>query len=157
ITREPTALAVLRQLRNYYALKTCVVSDCSPELPQIWKETPFAPMFDAAVFSCEVGVRKPNPKIYLEACGRLGVEPDECLFVGDGGSGELTGAAALGMNAVRLARYGEQNNADIHRIDGEEWQGRTIHGFKEVLILAARRLNREEGLNRWKPLKQVKS
>jgi putative hydrolase of the HAD superfamily len=150
ITHEPTALAVLDRLRSYYALKTCVISDCSPELPQIWKETPFAPLFDAAVFSCEAGVRKPNPKIYLEACRRLGVEPDECLFVGDGGSGELTGAAAVGMHAVLLARPAERNNADTHRIDAEEWQGRTIHGLKEVLILAARRLNPAGGINKWR-------
>jgi len=141
ITHEPSALAVLGRLRNYHALKTCVVSDCSPELPQIWKETPFAPLFDAAVFSCEVGVRKPNPKIYLEACRRLGVEADECLFVGDGGSGELTGAAALGMYAALLARPAERNNADTHRIDAEEWRGLVIEDLKEVLTLAETRLH----------------
>ena len=40
--------------------------------------------------------------MYLTACERLRVEPEECLYVGDGGSRELTGAAAVGMTAVRL-------------------------------------------------------
>jgi len=131
IVPRPSAVATLRAVKAL-GLKTCVVSDCSPELPQIWKETPFASLFDAAVFSCEVGVRKPNPKIYLEACQRLGVEPSECLFVGDGGSGELTGAATVGMRAVLLAVPEEQNNADTHRIDGEEWRGVKIHAFDKL-------------------------
>jgi len=118
-------------------LKTCVVSDCSPELPLLWSETPFAPLFDAAVFSCDLGVRKPNPKIYLEACRRLNVEPAECYFVGDGGSRELSGAAELGMHAVLLAAPEEQNNSDTHRIDGEEWRGPAIYDLKDLLLMLA--------------------
>jgi putative hydrolase of the HAD superfamily len=64
---------------------------------------PIAPLLDATVFSVEVGRCKPDPLIYLEACRRLRVAPQECLYVGDGGSRELTGAAAVGMTAVRLA------------------------------------------------------
>lgn len=133
----PSALATLRAVRAL-GLKTCVVSDCSPELPQIWSGTPFAPLFDAAVFSCELGIRKPNPKIYLEACRRLRVEPVECLFVGDGGSRELTGAAAVGMRAVLLTAPEEQNNADTHRIDGEEWQGSVVEDLGDLLRIIER-------------------
>jgi len=132
IAPRATALSTLKAIKAR-GLKTCVVSDCSPELPQLWNETPFAPLFDATVFSCDVGVRKPNPKIYLEACRRLGVEPAECLFVGDGGSRELTGAVAVGMRAVLLAAPEEQNNADTHRIDGEEWRGTVIQDLSEVV------------------------
>jgi putative hydrolase of the HAD superfamily len=134
IVPQPAALSTLGAVKAL-GLKTCVVSDCSPELPQLWKETPFAPLFDATVFSCDVGIRKPNAKIYLEACRRLGVEPAECLFIGDGGSGELTGAAAVGMHAVLIAWPAERNNTDIHRIDGQEWRGTTIQEFKDVMIL----------------------
>jgi putative hydrolase of the HAD superfamily len=134
IAPRPTALATLRAIKSL-GLKTCVVSDCSPELPQLWNETPFAPFFDAAVFSCDVGIRKPNPKIYLEACRRLGVKPEECFFVGDGGSRELSGASQLGMRAVLLAAREEQNHSDTHRIDGEEWRGPTIYDLKELLPL----------------------
>lgn len=132
IAPRATALSTLRSIKSL-GLKTCVVSDCSPELPQLWNETPFAPFFDAAVFSCDVGIRKPHPKIYLEACRRLGVEARECFFVGDGGSRELLGATDLGMRAVLLAVPEEQNNSDTHRIDAEEgWCGPTIYDLKEL-------------------------
>ena len=131
IVPRPSTFATLRSIKSL-GLKTCVVSDCSPELPQLWNATPFAPLFDATVFSCDVGVRKPNPKIYLEACRRLGVNPPECLFVGDGGSSELTGAAALGMRAILLAAPEEQN-ADTHRIGSEEWGGPVIEDLRELL------------------------
>jgi putative hydrolase of the HAD superfamily len=136
VAPRATALWTLRIIKSL-GLKTCLVSDCSPELPQIWEKTPFAPLFDAAVFSCEVGIRKPNPKIYLEACRRLGVEPSECFFVGDGGSRELSGATQLGMRAVLLAAPEEQKNSDTHRIDGEEWRGPTIYDLKELLPILA--------------------
>ena len=41
--------------------------------------------------------------MYAETCDRLGIDPTACLYVGDGGSHELSGATAAGMTAVRLA------------------------------------------------------
>ena len=38
----------------------------------------------------------------VRACQELGVPPERCLYVGDGGSRELTGAIEAGMTAVRL-------------------------------------------------------
>ena len=132
VTPRPTAISTLQILRSL-GLKTCLVSDCSPELPQIWPQTPFAPLFDSAVFSCCVKIRKPNREIYLEACRRLNVLPSECLFVGDGGSRELSGATQAGMSAVLLASPDEQDNADTHRIDEEQWTGRKFSDLKELL------------------------
>ncbi len=40
--------------------------------------------------------------MYETACAHLGVDPGECLYVGDGGSQELSGATAVGMTAFRL-------------------------------------------------------
>jgi putative hydrolase of the HAD superfamily len=58
-----------------------------------------AELFDAWVISAEVGLRKPDPKIYELAAERLGLEPSACVFVDDLG-GDLTPAAALGMATV---------------------------------------------------------
>jgi putative hydrolase of the HAD superfamily len=87
---------------------TALVSDCTIETPTQWPTSSLARLMQATAFSCLLGVRKPDPGIYLHAVAQLGVAPEECLFVGDGGSRELTGAAALGMRAVRLLRPGEE-------------------------------------------------
>jgi len=79
-----------------------LVSDASSETPALWPESPLASRVPVTAFSCLVGVRKPDPEIYLHATRRLGVDPVQCVYVGDGGGGELTGAAALGMDVVRL-------------------------------------------------------
>jgi putative hydrolase of the HAD superfamily len=99
---RPEAVPVLRALRAR-GLRTAVVSDCWYELPLLLPHLPVSDLLDARVFSIEVGECKPHPSMYLTACRRLGVAPDECLYVGDGGSRELTGARALGMRAIRLA------------------------------------------------------
>jgi len=96
------AVATLHQVR-LRGVRTAVISDCGYELPAILPSLPIAPLLDTAIYSVDVGQCKPHPAIYHAACRRLGVEPRECLYVGDGGSYELTGAAAFGMTAVRLA------------------------------------------------------
>jgi putative hydrolase of the HAD superfamily len=58
-----------------------------------------AELFDAWVISAEVGLRKPDPKIYELAAERLGLVPSACVFVDDLG-GNLKPAAALGMATV---------------------------------------------------------
>src|SRR5438874_2735987 len=73
-------------------LRTAVVSDCTYELARFLPSLPVAPLLDACVYSVEVGACKPDPAIYLAACRRLGVSPPECLYVGDGGGRELSGA-----------------------------------------------------------------
>jgi putative hydrolase of the HAD superfamily len=93
---------VLRTIKAL-GLRTALISDCTHELPAFLPSMPIAPLLDVNVFSVEVGRCKPDPLIYLEACWRLRVAPEDCLYIGDGGSQELTGAAAVGMTAVRLA------------------------------------------------------
>lgn len=48
---------------------------------------------------------KPDPRIYLMAIDQLGVFPADTLYVGDGGDGELTGAACAGLRAAQAAWY----------------------------------------------------
>jgi putative hydrolase of the HAD superfamily len=50
-----------------------------------------------AVFSSEVGWRKPHPAIFERALDALGVAAGEALFVGDKLATDVAGAAALGM------------------------------------------------------------
>src|SRR5439155_6621926 len=85
---RPDALGTLEELRRR-GLRLGLISVCSQDVPDVWDETPLAGVLDETVFSCDVGVSKPDPRIYEIACERLGVEPRECLFVGDGANDEL--------------------------------------------------------------------
>jgi putative hydrolase of the HAD superfamily len=59
-----------------------------------------AARLDVAVFSSEVGKRKPHPAIFEAALGRLGVAPERALFVGDRRYEDVRGAKELGMTTV---------------------------------------------------------
>jgi len=69
-------------------------------------------VWDAFVSSCEVGMRKPDPRIYRLALDGLGVEPKEAAFVGHKAS-ELRGAKAVGMTTIAF-NYEENAEADFH-------------------------------------------
>lgn len=57
--------------------------------------------FDHVVESSKVGVRKPDPRVYMLACDALGVRPEECVFLDDLGI-NCKPAAALGMLAIKV-------------------------------------------------------
>jgi putative hydrolase of the HAD superfamily len=120
----PGAVETLTELRAR-GLRLGLITVCMDDVPALWPETPFEGLFDAEVFSCSVGLRKPDPRIYLLACEQLGVEPHEAMFVGDGDNDELAGAERVGMQAVLLDRPGDER----------EWTGRRIRTLPEVLAL----------------------
>jgi putative hydrolase of the HAD superfamily len=70
---EPKNLRLLGALRDL-GVKTVLVSNADVIDTWHWKESPLAPYFDAAIFSWEVGVLKPDPRIYALALERLGPE-----------------------------------------------------------------------------------
>lgn len=59
----------------------------------------FGDLFDEVVISGEVGMRKPEKRIFLLAVQRMGLSPGECVFVDDV-EGNIAAARALGMTAV---------------------------------------------------------
>jgi HAD superfamily hydrolase (TIGR01509 family) len=56
---------------------------------------------DTALFSSELGARKPDPTIFREALARLDVAPERALFVGDTLATDIAGASALGMRTCQ--------------------------------------------------------
>jgi len=96
---RPEILDVLKSLRSA-GIKIGLVSNADFPERAGWDESPLAELFDVAIFSCDVGFIKPEPKIYLTCLDKLGVEPQNAIFVGDGGSSELMGAKQVGMTTV---------------------------------------------------------
>jgi putative hydrolase of the HAD superfamily len=85
-----------------------LITNSEPEDVAAWPESDLSPFFDDAVFSHKVGYMKPDPEIYHIACQRTCVKPRESVFVGDGGSNELGGAANIGMMPLRAAWFSVQ-------------------------------------------------
>jgi len=126
------AVAVLSALREQ-GLRIGVVSDCSAELPLYFPDLAIAPYVDLPVFSSVTGHRKPEPANYLACATGLGVQPGDCLYVGDGGSNELGGAQAVGMHPVHLNVAVEQGSVVYER--HADWDGPVIRSLSEVLAL----------------------
>jgi len=77
----------------------------------------FGELFDAVVISGEVGLRKPDPAIYLMAAESLGLEPDACVFVDDFAV-NLEPAAELGMATVLHDGDADRTIASLEQLLG---------------------------------------
>jgi putative hydrolase of the HAD superfamily len=121
------AVPTLEELRRR-GHRLGLITVCSEDVGHVWDETPLEGLFDATVYSSSAGVSKPDPRIYGIACERLGVEPADCLFVGDGANDELPGAERAGMTALQLRAPGEPLTPE-----GERWTGQSVATLTEVL------------------------
>jgi HAD superfamily hydrolase (TIGR01509 family) len=77
-----------------------VVSNIGFDIRPLFDAWGFAGLVDAYVLSYEVGRTKPDPAIFLRACGALGVEPERALMVGD--TPADAGAVRAGLAALVL-------------------------------------------------------
>ncbi len=130
---QQDAVDVLSRLKSG-GFKIGLISNCSPETPVIWENLPFITLFDVAVFSCSVGMQKPDPRIYELAVQQLSVKSDNCLYVGDGNGKELSGAKGAGMHPVLIRQAGE-DGTQPHLINREEWDDPRISSLTEILAL----------------------
>lgn len=75
-----------------------------------WLNRLFTPaqvaLFDAITLSCELGVTKPDVRIYEDNMRKLGVEPNECVFVDDREK-YCEGARVLGMQAICYENFAQ--------------------------------------------------
>jgi putative hydrolase of the HAD superfamily len=83
-----------------------LISNWDRRLRRIFDGLGLMPMLDTVVSSAEVGLRKPDPRIFELACARVGAEPSECAHVGDHEYADIIGAEAVGMQAVLIDRHG---------------------------------------------------
>ena len=98
---SPGVVNTLRKLREQ-GYQIALISNASTAEVQAWPDSPLKSLFDVSVFSCDVGMKKPDPAIYRYTAEQLGVDIQHCVFVGDGGSDEHHGAHASGMTPLWL-------------------------------------------------------
>jgi len=87
----------LRSLRP--TIKVGLISNAWPELRNWIIAQKFHDTFDEMIISSEIGIKKPDERIYRRALEKLGVQPEEAVFVDDM-STNVEAAKALGMQGV---------------------------------------------------------
>lgn len=97
-------------------LQIGLVSNFAPTLRDILQDKGILHYFDPVIVSTEVGVEKPNPRIFQLALEASGLSPSEVLYVGDHDVNDVWAPSQIGMNAVKLLRYSYQSGEGIHSL-----------------------------------------
>lgn len=74
----------------------------------------------------DLGVGKPDPRVFAEACRRFGVSPDQVVYVGDDVARDAVGASACGLTGVWLDRFGSAPPPEVDLV---------VRDLSEVLAL----------------------
>ncbi|MCM3666375.1 HAD family hydrolase [Mesobacillus subterraneus] len=115
------AIEVLRTLKmNGY--KVGLISNCSSDVRDMITTSELGQYIDTLVLSSELGIMKPDERIFKLAASKLGVSCSECLYIGDGHDNELEGAENVGMEAVL-----------IDRGDGRKWDKKVVNSLSSIL------------------------
>lgn len=107
----PETLLALKKRGYLLSIVTDTANSISAKLN--WFERGgFGRVWDSIVSSLELGMRKPDPRIYQAALCQLGLTPDQAVFVGHRTS-ELDGARAVGMQTIAF-NYDQDASADFY-------------------------------------------
>jgi putative hydrolase of the HAD superfamily len=104
----------IRDLRG--RVKLGLLTNNVKEFGEHWRATfPIDELFEVVVDSSHVGMRKPDPEIYLLTCSQLGVQPAAAVFVDDNAD-NCAAARALGMETVHFGEHPGTALAELHAI-----------------------------------------
>lgn len=84
-------------------LRTAILSNMTSEImTYMLQELAWLSHFHHLTWSCELGIAKPDSAIYLHTCEKLGVAPDEALFLDDKPE-NVAAARATGLHALQFS------------------------------------------------------
>lgn len=99
----PETLQVLNHLKSK-GYKLGLVSNLATPYKSPFFNHGLDNYFDESVFSCDVGLKKPDKRIYDLAMEKLGSLPENSIMIGDGYKSDYEGAKEAGLNAFYLDR-----------------------------------------------------
>ena len=88
-------------------IKIGLITNSFSDERDLIRKSPLYPLFDVTMISYEQGLSKPDAAIYQRMLDALELSPEECLYVGDGGSRELYAARDIGMQALQCTWFHE--------------------------------------------------
>ena len=107
------AIARVREL----GYRVGVVSNADGRVEELLQRLGLAERVEFVIDSHVVGVAKPDPRIFRMGAERLGLVPEECLYVGDLYSVDVMGARAAGLVPLLLDPFGSFGEwSDVERI-----------------------------------------
>jgi putative hydrolase of the HAD superfamily len=112
---DPDAAGLLRGLHER-GLKVGLVSNTfvpGEVLDRHLRQEGLLELLPVRIYSCDVKVRKPNPRIFRAALQRTGLEAGRTLFVGDQPWADIRGANQIGMTSVLKDPLGNFSNSRI--------------------------------------------
>lgn len=86
----------------------------------------------AIFISDQIGISKPNRKLYLRACAEVGVEPAEVMYIGDHPENDIVPAKAVGMVTVRHRWQGGRHASSEGSV-APDYQIRSFHELVPIL------------------------
>ena len=111
---------VLQELSIHY--KVALLSNTMSDTPRVvLQQTALIRYFDVVVCSRDLGIRKPNSKIFRYVLKELGVGPEEAVHVGDSVEADMEGASRAGIRAIW-----------IRGSDPKGWMGPSIGNICEL-------------------------
>jgi len=112
-----TVVECTRGLRND-GIKTALVTNNAAEFRNSWRKSiPVDELFDVVIDSSEEGVRKPDPRIFELALGRLGVAAARSVFLDDF-AGNVTAAESFGIKAILVGSDQALAVAELEKLLG---------------------------------------
>lgn len=95
---------IISELKELF--KVSLVSDAWPSMRMIYDYNDMTKYFDYIVISSELGILKPDPRMYMTALKKLNLKPEECVFLDDNIS-NCIGAKKLGITPILVSRNHE--------------------------------------------------
>lgn len=116
-------VAYVRTIRAS-GLATGIITNNVVEFRDHWRSMlPVEELFDFVVDSSEVGIRKPNPAIFLKALEIGGYSPEQIIFLDDY-QGNVIAAEALNIRSILVDGDGAKTVADLDAVLGLQSSGK---------------------------------
>jgi putative hydrolase of the HAD superfamily len=129
VTLFPDVIPVITKLRSKYKIGLLSNTDCFTI--KEFKDNGYEKYFDSISFSCNLGLLKPDPKIFKLVLHELGTKPEETVMVGDNYNDDILAAERLGIRGVLLKRDYDKFDAKPSHIESHS-HSRVIKDLTEL-------------------------